>query len=66
VFNDRPFQEILTARYTVDSNFQKQPRPLHHGNTGVLTTRGFMEGKPGLPHFNYAAQVAELFSRLRL
>ena len=61
VFNDRPFQEILTARYTVDSNFQKQPRPLHHGNTGVLTTRGFMEGKPGLPHFNYAAQVAELF-----
>ena len=61
VFNDRPFQEILTARYTVDSNFQKQPRPLHYGSTGVLTTRGFMEGKPGLPHFNYAAQVAELF-----
>lgn len=23
--------------------------------------RGFIEGKPGLPHFNYAAQVAEKF-----
>ena len=27
----------------------------------LLTTRGFIRGKPGLPHFNYAAQVAEKF-----
>ncbi|HSH94673.1 MAG TPA: hypothetical protein VK968_11055, partial [Roseimicrobium sp.] len=60
-FNDRPFQEILTADYTVDKNFQKQPRPAYHGKTGVLTAKGFIEGKPGLPHFNYAAQVAMLF-----
>lgn len=60
-FNDRPFQEILTADYTVDAAWQKQPRPAHHGRTGVLTTKGFIDGKPGLPHFNYAAQVAELF-----
>jgi hypothetical protein len=60
-FHDRPFQEILTADYTVDAKMQKQPRPAYHGQTGVLTTRGFIEGKPGLPHFNYAAQVTELF-----
>ncbi|PYI86464.1 MAG: hypothetical protein DME26_08995, partial [Verrucomicrobia bacterium] len=60
-FNDRPFQEILTADYTVDVNLKKQSRPVFHGKTGVLTTKGFIEGKPGLPHFNYAAQVAELF-----
>jgi hypothetical protein len=60
-FNDLPFQEILTADYTVDAAWQKQPRPTPHGKTGVLTTQGFIDGKPGLPHFNYAAQVAELF-----
>lgn len=60
-FQDRPFQELLTADYTVDARMQRQTRPAFYGKTGVLTTRGFMEGKPGLPHFNYAAQVAELF-----
>jgi hypothetical protein len=60
-FNNRPFQEILTADYTVDANFQKQSRPAFYGKTGLLTTKGFIEGKPGLPHFNYAAQVTELF-----
>jgi hypothetical protein len=60
-FNDRPIQQILTADFTVDANFLKQRRPAYHGHTGVLTTRGFIEGKPGLPHFNYAAQVAMLF-----
>ena len=58
---DRPFQEILTADYSVDGQMQRQPRPDYHGKTGILTTKGFMEGKPGLPHFNYAAQVAEKF-----
>ncbi len=61
VFNDLPFQQILTADFTVDANFEKQTRPAHHGKTGVLTTKGFIEGKPGLPHYNYAAQVSMLF-----
>ncbi|MCC6509878.1 MAG: hypothetical protein IT423_12270, partial [Pirellulaceae bacterium] len=60
-FNERPFQEILTADYTADAQFQKQERPSYHGRTGVLTTRGFIQGKPGLPHYNYAAQVSMLF-----
>ncbi|MEZ6138129.1 MAG: hypothetical protein R3C53_24865 [Pirellulaceae bacterium] len=60
-FNDRPFQEILTAEYTVDENFSQIERPAYHGRTGVLTTKGFIDGKPGLPHYNYAAQVSMLF-----
>lgn len=60
-FNDLPFSEILTADYTVDAQFKKQTRPSYHGRTGVLTTKGFIEGKPGLPHYNYAAQVSMLF-----
>jgi hypothetical protein len=60
-FNNLPLQEILTANYTVDASFQKQSRPNYHGRTGVLTTKGFIEGKPGLPHYNYAAQVSMLF-----
>ncbi|MCS6858878.1 MAG: hypothetical protein NZT92_01000 [Abditibacteriales bacterium] len=60
-FNDRPFKEILTADYTVDKNFQKQSRPAYHGKTGLLTMKGFIKGKPGLPHFNYAAMVCEKF-----
>ena len=60
-FHDLPFAEILTADYTVDTEYVRQPRPAHHGRTGILTTSGFIAGKPGLPHFNYAAQVAEKF-----
>ena len=60
-FNDHPFQEILTGDYTVDTSWRKQPRPEHHGKTGILTTAGFIQGKPGLPHYNYPAQVAEKF-----
>jgi hypothetical protein len=60
-FNDRSFKEILTADYTVDTRMQRQPRPSYHGKTGLLTMKGFIRGKPGLPHFNYAAQVAEKF-----
>lgn len=60
-FNDRPFKEILTADYTVDKNFQRQPCPTYHGKTGLLTMKGFIQNKPGLPHFNYAAQVCEKF-----
>jgi hypothetical protein len=60
-FNDRPFKEILTADYTVDNDFQRKDRPAHHGKTGLLTMKGFIKGKPGLPHFNYAAMVTEKF-----
>ena len=60
-FHDRPFQEILTGNYTVDGAMNRRERPGYHGNTGVLTTAGFIEGKPGLPHYNYAAQVSMLF-----
>jgi hypothetical protein len=59
--NDRPFKEILTADYTVDPSFKRQPRPAYYGKTGVLTMKGFIEGKQGLPHFNYPAQVCEKF-----
>lgn len=59
--HDLPLQQILTADYTVDANMVKQTRPAYHGKTGVLTMKGFIEGKPGLPHFNYAAQVSMLF-----
>ncbi len=60
-FHDRPFQEILTGEYTVGPNFEKKSRSEHHGKTGLLTTTGFIKGKPGLPHYNYAAQVSMLF-----
>jgi hypothetical protein len=60
-FNDRPFKEILTADYTVDREMQRRERPAHHGKTGLLTMKGFIDGKPGLPHFNYAAVVLEKF-----
>jgi hypothetical protein len=60
-FNDRPFKELLTADYSVDTQFRRQQRAGYHGKTGLLTMKGFIQGKPGLPHFNYAAQVAEKF-----
>ena len=60
-FNDRPFQEILTADYSVNEEFERTQRPAHHGKTGLLTMQGFIQGKPGLPHYNYAAQVSMLF-----
>jgi hypothetical protein len=60
-FNNRPFKEILTADYSVDTSFLRRPRPAVHGKTGLLTMKGFIRGKPGLPHFNYAALVAEKF-----
>src|SRR5262249_51454648 len=59
--NNRPFKEILTADYTVDASWQRQPRLACCGKSGVLTMKGFIKGKPGLPHFNYAAQVCEKF-----
>ncbi|HLH80003.1 MAG TPA: hypothetical protein VKV29_06940 [Chthonomonas sp.] len=56
-----PFKEILTADYTVTPDWKVEPRPAYYGHSGVLTMKGFIEGKPGLPHFNYSAQVLEKF-----
>ncbi|HEY4223811.1 MAG TPA: carbohydrate-binding domain-containing protein [Myxococcota bacterium] len=55
--NDRPLKEILTADYTVDENGNKIARDPVHGATGLLTMKGFIKGKPGLPHYNYSARV---------
>jgi hypothetical protein len=60
-FDNRSFKEILTADYTVDADGKRQSRPDYYGKSGVLTMKGFIKGKPGLPHFNYAAQVCEKF-----
>jgi hypothetical protein len=54
---DRPLKEILTADYTVDDDLERVERPAFHGQTGVLTMKGYIVGKPGLPHYNYAARV---------
>ena len=59
--NDKPFKQILTADYTVGADGKRKTRPPYFGKTGVLTMKGFIEGKPGLPHFNYPAQVTEKF-----
>jgi hypothetical protein len=57
----RNYEEVLTADYTVDTNFMQQPRPAEHGRTGVLTAKGYLSSKPGLPHYNYPARVLSGF-----
>ncbi|MDY7226813.1 carbohydrate-binding domain-containing protein [Hyalangium rubrum] len=52
-----PMQELLTGDYSVALDFSKVPRAAEHGKTGVLTMKGFIKNKPGLPHYNYAARV---------
>ncbi|MDY7227816.1 carbohydrate-binding domain-containing protein [Hyalangium rubrum] len=52
-----PMQELLTGDYSVALDFSKVPRATEHGNTGVLTMKGFIQNKPGLPRYNYAARV---------
>ncbi len=60
VVQNRPIGEILTSNYTVTKNgdqLMMMPRPSEHGSTGLLTMKGYINGKPGLPHYNYAARV---------
>ena len=57
VVESRPLQELLTGDYSVDATFKQVPRTAEHGKTGVLTMKGFIKNKPGLPHYNYAARV---------
>ncbi|HEX8705816.1 MAG TPA: carbohydrate-binding domain-containing protein [Myxococcaceae bacterium] len=52
-----PMKELLTGDYSVSPSFSKVTRPPEHGQTGVLTMKGFIQNKPGLPHYNYAARV---------
>jgi hypothetical protein len=61
VFNGRSFEEVLAGDYSVDETFTKQPRSPEHGKTGVLTMKGYLNNKPGLPHYNYPARVLSGF-----
>lgn len=55
------YRDLLTGDYGVDPSFQKTARPAVHGTTGVLTMKGFIQHKPGLPHYNYPARVLSDF-----
>ncbi len=61
MLHHKSFKQILTADYTITPDWQVESRPAYCGHSGVLTMQGFIDGKPGLPHFNYAAQVLEKF-----
>ncbi len=58
--NDISYRDLFTADYTVDANWQRAPRPSEHGRTGILTMKGYLIGKPGLPSFTYPAKVLTL------
>ncbi|MFP2927023.1 carbohydrate-binding domain-containing protein [Pyxidicoccus sp. 3LG] len=57
VAEGKPLQELLIGDYSVDTAFKQVARAPEHGKTGVLTMKGFIKNKPGLPHYNYAARV---------
>lgn len=59
--NGRNFEEVLTADYSVDEQFALKSRPAEHGKTGVITVKGYLNNKPGLPHYNYPARVLSGF-----
>lgn len=56
-----PFEQLLTGDYSIDSQFAKQTRTAEHGHTGLLTMKGYVSNKPGLPHYNYPARVMSGF-----
>ena len=55
--SDRSYRELFTADYTVDAGWNRITRRPEHGSTGILTMKGYLTGKPGLPKFTYPAQV---------
>jgi hypothetical protein len=61
VVNRLPFARILDAEFTIDATGARQTRPAEHGKTGVLTMKGYLSSKPGLPHYNYPARVLSGF-----
>jgi hypothetical protein len=56
-----PLGDLLIGEYAVGTDLQPLTRPPEHGKTGVLTMKGYIETKPGLPHFNYSARVLSDF-----
>jgi hypothetical protein len=59
--NGANFEELFSGDYSVDPAFAKQSRAAEHGKTGVLTMKGYVNNKPGLPHYNYPARVLSGF-----
>lgn len=55
--NDLSYRELFTADYTVAPTWERTSRRPEHGPTGILTMKGFLVGKPGLPKFTFPAQV---------
>lgn len=55
--NDQSYRDLFTADYTVGPDWMRAPRRSEHGPTGILTMKGYLEGKPGLPKYTYPAQV---------
>lgn len=55
------YRDLLTGDYGVDTSFQPAARGPEHGNTGALTMKGYIQHKPGLPHYNYPARVLSDF-----
>jgi len=51
------YRDLLIGDYGVDTSFQPVARGPEHGATGVLTMKGYIQHKPGLPHYNYPARV---------
>lgn len=55
--HDLSYRELFTADYTVGPDWVRSPRRPEHGSTGMLTMKGYLVGKPGLPKYTYPAQV---------
>ena len=55
--SDRSYRELFTADYTVNSSWEQVSRRPEHGPTGILTMKGYLVGRPGLPKYTYPAQV---------
>ena len=55
--NDISYRDLFTADYTVGPDWRKASRRPEHGPTGILTMKGYLVGRPGLPKYTYPAQV---------
>lgn len=55
--NDKPMSDLLVGEYSVDTTLKQVTRAAYYGKSGVLSMKGFIETKKGLPHYNYAARV---------
>ncbi len=55
--NDLSYRELFTADYGIDTSWNEVSRPPEHGPSGILTMKGYLVGKPGLPSYTYPARV---------